>query len=304
MNRRIRTKGFTLIELLVVVAIIALLISILLPSLARARELAKRAVCAANLRGIGQSAYIYSNDYNERFPVDLGGASPAGGTDPGVQFSGQMAQDATTSASEDLTNATGVSVGRSLFLLIIEGATSPGQFICPSSSDTKDDLRNEDTGNPTAANVGVDRFDFKSYNNLSYGYQMPLSRVAPPSTSLDVRMALAADKGPYFQGESMAFKTAAVEPLTGLDDPPSNALDANNTDWEQWNSPNHGQEGQQILFVDGHVDFERTPAQGPDNDNIYTYADENYSDLDGIMVGNLANGTEGPTTSTDSFIVP
>ncbi|MBN2446959.1 MAG: prepilin-type N-terminal cleavage/methylation domain-containing protein, partial [Phycisphaerae bacterium] len=64
-----KRKGFTLIELLVVVAIIALLISILLPSLARARELAKRAVCRANMRGIGQSCYIYSNDYEETFPI-------------------------------------------------------------------------------------------------------------------------------------------------------------------------------------------------------------------------------------------
>ena len=62
-------KAFTLIELLVVIAIIALLIAILLPSLSRARELSKRLVCAANIKGIGTSAKIYANDNNERWMI-------------------------------------------------------------------------------------------------------------------------------------------------------------------------------------------------------------------------------------------
>ena len=62
MSLRRKPAAFTLIELLVVVAIIALLISILLPSLTRAREQAKRAVCLANLRNIGVGAHSYATE--------------------------------------------------------------------------------------------------------------------------------------------------------------------------------------------------------------------------------------------------
>jgi len=60
--------GFTLVELLVVVAIIALLIAILLPSLGRVRELATRAVCASNQRQIALTTLTYATEYRGRFP--------------------------------------------------------------------------------------------------------------------------------------------------------------------------------------------------------------------------------------------
>jgi len=65
-----RRRGFTLIELLVVVAIIALLVSILLPSLNRAKELTKRVVCATHLSNILKAANLYSTEYNGVFPID------------------------------------------------------------------------------------------------------------------------------------------------------------------------------------------------------------------------------------------
>ncbi|MBL0926389.1 MAG: prepilin-type N-terminal cleavage/methylation domain-containing protein [Phycisphaerales bacterium] len=64
---RRRPSGFTLIELLVVVAIVALLIGILLPSLGAARRSGRGAACASNLRQLVTAANVYATDARERF---------------------------------------------------------------------------------------------------------------------------------------------------------------------------------------------------------------------------------------------
>jgi len=68
MHPKRMTKAFSLIELLVVTSVISLLISMLLPSLSRAKALARRVVCLANLSGIGKMVYLYACDNDEYYP--------------------------------------------------------------------------------------------------------------------------------------------------------------------------------------------------------------------------------------------
>ena len=64
-----RLRGFTLVELLVVIGIIALLISILLPAMARAREQAKRTQCLSNLRQVHALFALYAHDNRDQVPI-------------------------------------------------------------------------------------------------------------------------------------------------------------------------------------------------------------------------------------------
>ena len=67
---RPRMRGFTLIELLVVIAIIAILAALLFPMMTKAKDAAKTAKCASNLRQLGLATGLYMNDYGHRYPFN------------------------------------------------------------------------------------------------------------------------------------------------------------------------------------------------------------------------------------------
>src|ERR1051325_913477 len=64
-----RQPAFTLIELLVVIAIVAILAAILFPVFAQARDRARMSACISNMRQIGTALMVYTQDYDETFPL-------------------------------------------------------------------------------------------------------------------------------------------------------------------------------------------------------------------------------------------
>ena len=306
-------RGFTLIELLVVVAIIALLISILLPSLARARELSKRTVCSANLGGTGKGFATYATANNDDWPVPDAATAPGNSNIGAVDYTlatgvkrGQLLDPA---IGETTSGALVVSTTRGFWYLIRSGASSPKSFICPSSEDMANDEDNPAAywdfgkGDSTTETNVSQTIATENWKQVSYAYQVPFGTLAKPNGDVDNDMALAADKGPY------GVQIEAVKSATDIGIPTATSLSSPD-DWRKFNSPNHGGfndgEGQNVMYPDAHVSFINTPLAGVSRDNIYTQwgttGDNWVRRVQGRVV--TKNGKQVPVGSTDTLLYP
>ena len=295
-----KTKAFTLIELLVVVAIIALLISILLPSLARARELSKRTVCSANLRGVGQACKIYAQENTEYWPT-------VESSDANVSYTEVIGLRQDRTVLSDSASQT-VSTTRNFWMLIRNGDITVKLVNCPSSNQSMDDTENLNT-----------YYDFKGSRYVSYGYQIPYPSpdFCRPSEDMDPRMILAADRGPWTSETANPQEKVeqSVFVADGQSDPGLDPQEHSRDELQGLNSPNHGGagngEGQNCGFQDGHVEFVQTSFGGIDGENIYTHLDLSSSgdmslgdspfDLDKPGQDSLKTGRH---STTDSMIYP
>jgi len=254
-------KGFTLVELLVVIAIIAMLMGILMPALARVRQIAFRLTCGTNLSGIGKAMLIYANDYQDELPR-AGGRNTAWG--------GPVVWDAVDRFRAYTLDATGSSgkatISSSFYLLVKYAEVTPKSFVCKGDSGTTEFKLSDYPTRNAAVGELINAWDFgpDPRKHCSYAYHHPYGLYAL-TTSSEPGMAVAGDPNPWIGS------AAAEAKEWGRFKPNIQPWNGTMEQAKYGNAITHQEDGQNVLFLDGHVDFEKYAYCGVEDDNVYTH---------------------------------
>ncbi len=268
-----KTKGFTLVELLVVIAIIALLMGILMPALSRVRQLAFRLTCGSNLAGIGKAMLLYANDYDDELPRAAGRNA----------LWNIVEWDAPTrNAAYKITSTDGTggqaSITSCFYLLVKYAEVTPKSFLCKGDSGVTEFTLSQET----AARVTelTQAWDFGSTppstgtanagpgEHCSYTYHAPWGSYAL-TTSSEPGCAVAADRNPWIDSPGAAKKTFPSG-ASGTTTVTFQGKGGDSASQAYGNAVVHQEDGQNVLFLDSHVAFEKRAYCSLEDDNIYT----------------------------------
>jgi prepilin-type N-terminal cleavage/methylation domain-containing protein len=256
-EKKMKKKGFTLVELLVVIAIIALLMGILMPALARVRQIAFRMVCGTNLSGIGKAMLIYANDYEDELPRSGGTNSTWAARIPNWMGANRFEAYGVAPAGTGGT----ANISSCFYLLVKYAEVTPKSFICKGDSGTSE-FKPADDGAGNLDLIALWDFGLEPETHCSYSYHMPFGLYAL-TTSSEPGMAVAADRNPLQDSPAATHKTW---PGTFLPEGGKDAV-------KYGNAIAHQEDAQNVLFLDVHVGQEKRAFCGINDDNIYTYWD-------------------------------